>query len=90
MEKKKSVKKSSSIPTSDKPSSDSISAQSIAEAMAANMAANQADPNWEIEQEQMRSESAARAFKKHAKELKDAGITIPNKKDSKLDSKDSK
>ncbi len=52
-------------------------AKEVAEAMAANMAANQADPNWETEHERMGAESAAKVLKKHKKQLADASIHIP-------------
>jgi hypothetical protein len=42
-------------------------AQSVAEAMAANIAANMADPNYEIERERMYSEVAKKVFEKYEK-----------------------
>jgi hypothetical protein len=58
-------------------------AKSIAGAMVANMTANQNDPNWEIEHERINQESAAKALKKNEKALKEAGISIPKKNETK-------
>ncbi len=52
-------------------------AKEIAEAMAANMAANQADPDFELKREARNQEAANYALKKHRKQLTDAGVHIP-------------
>ena len=57
--------------------------KSIADAMVANMVANQNDPNWDMEHERINQESAENALKKNEKALKDAGISIPKKNKTK-------
>ncbi len=54
-----------------------IRAKEIAEAMAANMAANQADPEFELTRESRNQEAAEYALKKNRKQLAAAGIHIP-------------
>jgi hypothetical protein len=44
---------------------DTTTAEDVAKAMAANLAANQQDPNWELEHEKMQHESAQEALWKH-------------------------
>ncbi|OLS12706.1 MAG: hypothetical protein RBG13Loki_3681 [Promethearchaeota archaeon CR_4] len=56
------------------------SAKEVAGAMAANMAANQENKNWEMEREQLHSRAAKKALAKHEKELAKVGIKIPGKK----------
>ena len=59
----------------------------VAKAMVANMKANMADPNFEQEYEQILQEAAEKALKMHEKDLNNAGIKIPKKKDIKPPSK---
>lgn len=51
--------------------------------MVANMSANQNDPNWEMEHDKINQDSAEKALKKNEKALKDAGISIPKKNETK-------
>ncbi len=55
----------------------STSAKEVAEAMAANMAANQVDPDFELKREARNREAAEYALKKNKKQLADAGVHIP-------------
>ena len=58
------------------------SAKSIAEAMVANMAANQNDAEFEKTKDEINAEAADYALKKHAKTLAQVGIQIPGYTDN--------
>ncbi|WXG44703.1 MAG: hypothetical protein WED04_11840 [Promethearchaeati archaeon SRVP18_Atabeyarchaeia-1] len=45
------------------PAKNESAAEEIARAMTANMAANQENPNWDVEHDRMMDEAAARALK---------------------------
>lgn len=55
------------------------SAESVAAAMVQNLAANMADPDYEMKREQQLSEAAQNALKAHASDLEKAVIIIPKK-----------